>query len=87
MKFIKTLALLLLTFPAFATSDSSTILDLTSHWVGYTALALFALAYVFVMVEEFTHFRKSNNWRNVKPLLVNQTFNASNTLRSRIASI
>ncbi|CAB9539435.1 Na+/H+ antiporter NhaD type [uncultured Gammaproteobacteria bacterium] len=59
MKFIKTLALLLLTFPAFATSDSSTILDLTSHWVGYTALALFALAYVFVMVEEFTHFRKS----------------------------
>jgi membrane-bound ClpP family serine protease len=27
--------------------------------VGYTALALFALAYVFVMVEEFTHFRKS----------------------------
>jgi hypothetical protein len=26
---------------------------------GYTALALFALAYVFVMVEEFTHFRKS----------------------------
>jgi hypothetical protein len=28
-----------------------------------------------------------NNWRNVKPLFVNQTFNASNTLRSRIASI
>jgi hydroxyacyl-ACP dehydratase HTD2-like protein with hotdog domain len=25
-----------------------------------------------------------NNWRNVKPLFVNQTFNASNTLRSRI---
>jgi uncharacterized protein with PQ loop repeat len=34
-------------------------LDLTSHWVGYTALALFAIAYILVMVEEFTHFRKS----------------------------
>ncbi len=45
---------------AFATDEVVTdILDLTNHWVGYTALALFATAYILVMVEEFTHFRKS----------------------------
>ena len=42
----------------FATSDITT-LDLTSHWAGYIALTLFVIAYGFVMVEEFTHFRKS----------------------------
>ena len=42
----------------FATSDITT-LDLTSHWAGYMALTLFVIAYGFVMVEEFTHFRKS----------------------------
>ncbi|BBB22419.1 Na+:H+ antiporter NhaD [Abyssogena phaseoliformis symbiont OG214] len=44
---------------AFATNELVTTLDLTSHWVGYTALVLFVLAYILVMVEEFTHFRKS----------------------------
>ena len=34
-------------------------LDLTNHWVGFTALALFVLAYALVMAEEFTHLRKS----------------------------
>ena len=34
-------------------------LNLTTHWSGYLALVLFVIAYVFVMVEEFTHFRKS----------------------------
>jgi len=34
-------------------------LDLTDHWVGFTALAIFALAYLLVMAEEFTHLRKS----------------------------
>ncbi|MCP4040833.1 MAG: sodium:proton antiporter [Gammaproteobacteria bacterium] len=33
--------------------------DLTNHWVGYTALAIFIVAYGFVMAEEFTHLRKS----------------------------
>jgi len=42
----------------FAASDITT-LDLTSHWAGYIALTLFVIAYGFVMVEEFTHFRKS----------------------------
>jgi NhaD family Na+/H+ antiporter len=43
---------------SFASSNNTT-LDLTNHWAGYTALTLFVIAYVFVMVEEFTHFRKS----------------------------
>lgn len=34
-------------------------LDLTSHWVGITALVLFFVAYLFVMAEEFIHLRKS----------------------------
>ena len=42
----------------FASSDITT-LDLTGHWAGYIALTLFVIAYGFVMVEEFTHFRKS----------------------------
>ena len=43
---------------SFATSNNTT-LDLTGHWAGYIALTLFVIAYGFVMVEEFTHFRKS----------------------------
>jgi len=42
----------------FASSDI-TNLDLTSHWAGYLAVILFVIAYAFVMLEEFTHFRKS----------------------------
>jgi len=54
------LLLTLLPFGVFASGgDSSQSLDLTDHWVGYTALILFVIAYIFVMVEEFTHFRKS----------------------------
>lgn len=34
-------------------------MDLTSSFIGYFALFLFMLAYFFVMVEEFTHLRKS----------------------------
>jgi len=42
----------------FASTDAAT-LDLTSHWSGYLAVTLFVIAYAFVMLEEFTHFRKS----------------------------
>ncbi|MGB5491934.1 MAG: sodium:proton antiporter NhaD [Woeseiaceae bacterium] len=34
-------------------------MDLTTHWVGAAALALFVLAYSLVITEEFTHLRKS----------------------------
>ena len=34
-------------------------MNLTHHWVGYLALALFVLAYFLVIVEQFTHLRKS----------------------------
>ncbi|TDJ23647.1 MAG: sodium:proton antiporter [Gammaproteobacteria bacterium] len=34
-------------------------MDLTAHWVGITAIAVFVLSYVLVIAEEFTHLRKS----------------------------
>ena len=45
-------------FPSLALASVGTE-DLTNHWAGYLALTLFVIAYIFVMVEEFTHFRKS----------------------------
>ncbi len=51
-------SLSILPLPAWAGGDAQT-LDLTDHWVGFTALAIFALAYVLVMAEEVTHLRKS----------------------------
>jgi len=39
-------------------------LDLTTHTVGYLALVIFALAYILVTAEEFTHLRKS------KPVII-----------------
>ncbi len=39
-------------------------LNLTSHWIGYLSLVIFVLAYIFVMLEEVTHMRKS------KPVLL-----------------
>lgn len=34
-------------------------MDLTGHWVGATALLVFGLAYLLVILEEYTHVRKS----------------------------
>ena len=34
-------------------------LDLTTHWIGWTALAVFLAAYVLVVLEERLHLRKS----------------------------
>lgn len=49
-----------LNLPLFAVaSEGSQKFDLTSHWVGITALALFFIAYLVVMAEEFIHLRKS----------------------------
>ena len=34
-------------------------MDLTTHWVGLTAIIIFVAAYGLVIAEEFTHLRKS----------------------------
>ncbi|MEA3469208.1 MAG: sodium:proton antiporter NhaD [Thermodesulfobacteriota bacterium] len=39
-------------------------IDLTASWVGYVCLTIFVVAYALVMVEEYTHMRKS------KPVLL-----------------
>ncbi|CAG36814.1 probable Na+/H+ antiporter [Desulfotalea psychrophila LSv54] len=51
---------------AFATGSGMVqdTLNLTKHWGGYVALIVFVVAYVFVMLEEITHMRKS------KPVLL-----------------
>lgn len=53
-----TLLALLLPGVALASTGGPT-LDLTNHTIGYIAIALFAIAYLLVMAEEFTHLRKS----------------------------
>lgn len=57
-KLITTIGLLLLPGLSFASSGGNT-LDLTTHTVGYVSLAIFIVAYLLVMAEEFTHLRKS----------------------------
>jgi NhaD family Na+/H+ antiporter len=52
---------LLTLFPVavLATPGAAQRLDLTQSTVGIAALAIFVIAYIFVMAEEFTHLRKS----------------------------
>lgn len=57
-RFAALLFLLFMPFMAHASEDASR-LDLTAHWVGFSAVALFFVAYLVVMAEEFTHLRKS----------------------------
>lgn len=59
------LALVLSFMPQLAAAaDNVKLLDLTGHWVGYAAIALFVIAYALVVVEEEIHMRKS------KPVMV-----------------
>ena len=53
--------LILLSFIPSLSIAASTFenLNLTSHMAGYIAIILFVIAYFFVMIEEFTHLRKS----------------------------
>lgn len=59
LKFI--LAFLVLYVPGLAAAVEATseTLDLTQHAVGYIAIGIFIVAYLLVMVEEYTHLRKS----------------------------
>ncbi len=58
------LALLLPELSWATAGEGGASLNLTHHAVGYAALALFLLAYLLVMAEEFTHLRKS------KPVII-----------------
>lgn len=49
---------------AFASGDTHESLNLTDHWVGFSALAIFVAAYSLVIFEEQLHLRKS------KPVLL-----------------
>lgn len=40
-------------------AETGTTLNLTNHWVGFVALFVFVAAYALVVVEEYTHLRKS----------------------------
>lgn len=52
-----------LTLPVFASEGAEgaklETLNVGMHWAGITAVAVFVLAYAFVLAEEFTHMRKS----------------------------
>jgi NhaD family Na+/H+ antiporter len=55
------LIFLLSLFPSlsYAAATSEVWIDLTQHWVGFAALAIFIASYALVMAEEFIHLRKS----------------------------
>jgi NhaD family Na+/H+ antiporter len=62
---IKLIMLIMLAvLPGNAIASVSETIDLTSHWVGFTAIAVFLIAYILVMAEEFTLLRKS------KPVII-----------------
>ena len=56
---LTTLLIFLLPGLAVAEGGTGNHIDLTGHWVGFTSLAIFGIAYLLVMAEEFTHLRKS----------------------------
>jgi len=60
------LALTAVLFPSmtFASEAAHQSINLTNHWIGYTAIAIFVLAYTLVILEEQLHLRKS------KPVLL-----------------
>lgn len=59
--FFTTLALLIgnSAFASATAAASGEILNLTTSTAGYIAIAIFVIAYIFVMLEEITHMRKS----------------------------
>ena len=57
--FLMFVALLLIPSMGFAQETASETLNLTTHWVGYISLVLFAGAYLLAMTEEITELRKS----------------------------
>jgi len=64
LKSFSLLAMLLLSFSALAVDELPDKLNLTHHWVGYSAIGIFVLAYLLVILEEKLNLRKS------KPVLL-----------------
>ena len=64
LKLFLLLFCLILPMLAVASDSSVSVLDLTSHWIGYTAIGVFSVAYILVILEEKIHLRKS------KPVLL-----------------
>jgi len=59
MKFCIFACLSLLSGLTSASTGSVDLLDLTNHWVGFFSIAIFMLAYLLVMAEEYIRLRKS----------------------------
>jgi Na+/H+ antiporter NhaD/arsenite permease-like protein len=57
-------AALTLAAPGTASAATAGTMDLTTHWMGFVALTVFAVAYLLVIAEEATRLRKS------KPVVV-----------------
>ena len=82
---LSSLILLLLPNLAFASSDAAEWIDLTDHWIGYTAIAVFVIGYILVIFEEQIHMRKSKPvmmsagiiWILIAAVYVNNGFNHS----------
>lgn len=55
---------LIMATPLWASAEGGAKLELTHNWVGYLAIGIFAFAYIFVILEEKIHLRKS------KPVLL-----------------
>lgn len=64
MKALLVFLLALFTPVLSVASTGGETLDLTANWVGYTAILIFVLAYVLVILEERIHLKKS------KPVLL-----------------
>ncbi|MFT4763677.1 MAG: NhaD family Na+/H+ antiporter [Oleispira sp.] len=85
VSWLSPLLLLLLPNLAFASGDTAEWIDLTSHWVGYTAIAVFVIGYILVIFEEQIHMRKSKPvmmsagiiWILIAAIYVSNGFNHS----------
>ncbi len=58
-KIVLTILIVLATLLTSDFAAATEFMDLTQNPVGYAALIIFVVAYIVVMVEEFTHLRKS----------------------------
>jgi len=57
-------SMLLLPAVSMASGGTNETMDLTHHWAGYAAVAIFVISYVFVIFEEQLHLPKS------KPVMI-----------------